>query len=180
MLVIGKILGHATELSYIGRRKDLVLIEAAEAGRRRLRTRSQDGVDVGIDLSQRSWLFEGAVLHDDGTRILVVSRRPELVMVISLGNISVHDAFRIGHALGNRHSPVELGNDTLIVPVTDTPALTARPVLALELSELTISFETRPFAADKPPTAPGELQEHNHSAHDRLQKHNHHHVTHHG
>jgi len=172
MLMIEKILGNAADSNYIGRRKDFVLIEAAEAGRQRLRTLSQDGIDIGINLSKQSWLYEGAVLYDDGSCILVVSRRPELVMVVSLGNISVQDAFRIGHALGNRHSPVEFGNNMIIVPVTDTPALTARPILALELSELTITFEDHPFAADKPPTAPGGLQEHHNDVHVQFSLHN--------
>lgn len=83
------------------------------------------GVDLGIELPRVSWMFDGAVLHDDGMCILVVSRRPELVMVISLNELGPEAVFRIGHALGNRHSPAELHGNELLVPVTDTPDLVA-------------------------------------------------------
>jgi hypothetical protein len=90
-------------------------------------------------------MFDGAVLHDDGMCILVVSRRPELVMVISLNELGPEAVFRIGHALGNRHSPAELHGNEILVPVTDTPDLVARSVQALGLRELTIRFEERPL-----------------------------------
>lgn len=103
------------------------------------------GVDSGIELPRVSWMFDGAVLHDDGMCILVVSRRPELVMVISLNELGPEAVFRIGHALGNRHSPAELHGNEILVPVTDTPDLVARSVQALGLRELTIRFEERPL-----------------------------------
>ncbi|MCB4797108.1 hypothetical protein LGR51_21705 [Pseudomonas sp. NP21570] len=107
-------------------------------------------------------MFDGAVLHDDGLCILVVSRRPELVMVISVNELGAEAVFRIGHALGNRHSPTELRDNEILVPVTDTPDLVARSVQALGLPGLTISFEERPFAAGKPPNGVGSAHEHHH------------------
>ena len=108
-------------------------------------TLQRGGVDLGIELPRVSWMFDGAVLHDDGMCILVVSRRPELVMVISLNELGPEAVFRIGHALGNRHSPAELHGNEILVLVTDTPDLVARSVQALGLRELTIRFEERPL-----------------------------------
>jgi urease accessory protein len=107
-------------------------------------------------------MFDGAVLHDDGMCILVVSRRPELVMVISLDELGPEAVFRIGHALGNRHSPAELHGNEILVPVTDTPDLVGRSVQALGLRELKIRFEERPFAAERPPNGVGSAHEHHH------------------
>src|SRR5690606_18625447 len=149
-----------------GRPCDYLGILTADAGRRRVRVRSESGIDVGIDLPRQSWLYDGAVLHDDGTRILVVFRRPEPVMVIALAHMTPEAAFRIGHALGNRHSPSELHGNEIIVPVTDTPELASRPVLALGLPDLALRFEERPFAADVPPTCAGAAQAHQHDHHD--------------
>jgi urease accessory protein len=89
-------------------------------------------------------------------------------------------AFRIGHALGNRHSPSELRGSEIVVPVTDTPELTSRPVLALGLPDLVLKFENRAFACDAPPTCAGGVHEHpvrqpEHHAHDGHHHHPHHH-----
>lgn len=165
MLIVNRILGRDDAPQFAGRLRDRVRILAADAGRRRIRVRSEGGIDVGIDLSSQGWLADGAVLHDDGTRILVVVREPEPVMVVALADMTAEAAFRIGHALGNRHSPSDLHGNEIVVPVTDTPELASRPVLALGLPDLILHFEERPFAADAPPTCAGAAHEHRH--HDR-------------
>ena len=168
MLIVNQILGSADAPRFAARQRDAVAIPSADAGRRRIRVRSKHGVDVGIDLPRQSWLFDGAVLHDDGERILVVARQPEPVMVIALAHLTMEAVFRIGHALGNRHSPSELHGNEIVVPVTDTPELASRPVLALGLTGLVLRFEERPFAAEAPPTCAGAVHEHHHH-------HDHHH-----
>ncbi|WP_110651048.1 urease accessory protein UreE [Salinicola peritrichatus] len=162
MLLVHKISGHCEDKAFAGRYQDRLWISAADAGRRRLRITSEGGETVGIDLPHPNWLCEGAVLHDDGRRIIVVARRPELVMVIALGTINPEMAFRIGHALGNRHSPAELRNNEILVPVTDSPDLTARPVLTLGIPDITLRFEERAFAAGEPPNGVAAVHEHHH------------------
>lgn len=162
MLIVNHILGRAEAPQFIDRQRDSIAILSADAGRRRIRVRSEQGVDVGIDLPRQSWLYDGAVLHDDGERILVVVRQPEPVMVIALAHLTMQAVFRIGHALGNRHSPSQLHGNEIIVPVTDTPELASRPVLALGLAGLVLRFEERPFAAEAPPTCAGAAHEHHH------------------
>ena len=144
MLLVNNILGHVND-------QDFPVVRRTVYGLRRP-TRvaagyalAARGVDLGIELPRVSWMFDGAVLHDDGMCILVVSRRPELVMVISLNELGPEAVFRIGHALGNRHSPAELHGNEILVLVTDTPDLVARSVQALGLRELTIRFEERPL-----------------------------------
>ena len=160
LLIVNGILGHADALPFSGRPSERILVPAADAGRRRMRMRSERGSDIALDLPKQSWLFDGAVLHDDGRRVLVVVRPPEPVMVIALANMTPTAVFRIGHALGNRHSPSELDGGEIVVPVTDTPELTSRPVLALGLAGLVLRFEARPFAAGAPPTCGGAAHEH--------------------
>jgi urease accessory protein len=160
MLIVDRILGRADAPEFARRRVERVSVAAIDAGRRRMRVRSDRGADVAVDLRKPAWLFDGAVLHDDGQRILVVMRPAEAVMVIGLATLTPEAAFRIGHALGNRHSPSEWRGDEVVVPVSDTPDLTARPVLALGLAGLALRFEQRPFAADAPPTCGGGTHEH--------------------
>ena len=173
-LIVNHILGHCDAAPFAGRPTERILVPAAEAGRRRMRVRTERGTDVAIDLPKQSWLFDGAVLHDDGRRVLVVARPPEPVMVIALADMAPAAVFRIGHALGNRHSPSELHGGEIVVPVTDTPELTARPVLALGLVGLVLRFENRPFAAAAPPTCGGAAHEHP----PRQPEHNGHHEHH--
>ncbi|MDR8399463.1 hypothetical protein ParKJ_39905 [Paraburkholderia fungorum] len=178
MELVTQILGRADAPEFTGREVDRIGIASADAGRRRMRLRSERGVDVGIDLPRQNWLFDGAVLHDDGARVVVVVRLPEPVMVIALAALTSEAAFRIGHALGNRHSQSEWRGEEIIVPVTDTAELTARPVLALGLPGLTVRFAQRPFAADAPPTCAGAVHEHHpsHHAHGHHHGHDHHHA----
>lgn len=174
MLIVSRILGRDDEAQFVGRQRDCIGILAADAGRRRMRVSSESGVEIGIDLPRQNWLFDGAVLHDDGTRILVVVRKSEPVMVVALAHMTTEAAFRIGHALGNRHSPSELHTNEIVVPVTDTPELASRPVLALGLPDLVLRFEERPFAADAPPTCAGAAHEHHQHDHDHHHHHHHH------
>ncbi|SFY37237.1 urease accessory protein [Paracoccus pantotrophus] len=172
MLIVREILGHADETRFRHRRPDRIWIAAADAGRRRLRRTSEAGADVGIDLQKPGWLSDGAVLDDDGTRILIVARLPEEVMIVTLSETDILAAFRVGHALGNRHAPCELRGREVIVPVTETPELTARPLLAHNIDPAHIRFARIPFAADAPPVCAG--AGHDHPA-DRPRHHHHHH-----
>jgi urease accessory protein len=164
MLLVHNILGRYDDKDFIGRIRDKVWITASDAGRRRLRTVSGAGEEIGIDFSSPNWLFDGAVIHDNGTRVLVVARQPELVMVIASSTITPEQAFQIGHALGNRHMPAEFHKDEILVPVTDTHHLTARPIHALGFHNIAVRFEQRAFAVSAPPsgTAAREHKFHSH------------------
>ena len=155
MLIVDRILGSADEPRFAGRRVDTLPVAAADAARRRLRARSASGLDVALDLPHRGWLSDGAVLHDDGERILVVNRPSGPLMLVDLPPGDVAAAFRVGHALGNRHAPVALRAGGLTTPVSETPELAARPVLALGLAGVSVRFVEGPFAPDAPPDCAG-------------------------
>lgn len=155
MLMIHQILGHAGDPAFSSRRREALWVSAADAGRRRLRATSEIGTEVGIDLHEPRWLADGAVLHDDGSRILVVARKHEPVMIITLPNDDPGTVFRIGHALGNRHVPVEINNLEAVVPVTETPELAVRPLVAHGIDLARIRFEERAFAAGARPPCGG-------------------------
>lgn len=150
-LIATRILGRVGSPEFAGRTIEVVSVPAADAARRRMLLRGNQGSTIAIDFPTKNWLFDGAVLHDDGNRLVVVSRAIELVMVIEISQLKPADMFRIGHALGNRHSPCELSACEIIVPVTDTSELTSRPVLGLGIPNLQVRFEHLPFAAQCPP-----------------------------
>ncbi|WP_415639307.1 urease accessory protein UreE [Paracoccus nototheniae] len=158
--MLHQILGHAYDCRFRGRKRERLWVAAADAGRRRLRVRSELGTEIGLDLHEPRWLADGTVLHDDGHRILVVARKPEQVMVVTLPESDPATAFRIGHALGNRHTPSEIDGCEIVVPVTETPELAARPLLAYGVDQARIRFEERAFAAGAPPACAGASHEH--------------------
>ncbi len=163
MIIVSDILGHVSDTVFSDRPKDQIWIAAADAGRRRLRARSELGTDIGIDLKSPSWLADGLVLHDDGARILTVVRKPEPVMIVSLSGIDASEVFCIGHALGNRHAAVELRDGEIVVQVTETPQLAARPLLAYGIDPSRIRFVDDPFATRAPPLGAGLGRAHHHA-----------------
>ncbi|MCA3184016.1 urease accessory protein UreE [Comamonas sp. Z1] len=158
--IAARILGRVGAPEFAGRWIERVPVPAADAARRRVLLRGEHGTAIAVDLPKPAWLFDGAVLHDNGCRLLVVTRPPEPVMVIGLAQLTPADTLRIGHALGNRHSPCELSEGEIIVPVTDTPELASRPVLALGLAGLQLRFDHLPFAAQCPPACGAAAHDH--------------------
>jgi len=128
MLVAGEVLGRLGDACFAGREVDPVDVTWSEAGRSRLRRRSHAGVDIATDVPRGAYLADGAVLSDDGVRVIAVRRPPEPTLVIRLtedqrvGSL-VEQAVRIGHAFGNQHVPVEAAGTTLLVPLTTSESV---------------------------------------------------------
>jgi urease accessory protein len=79
--------------------------------KRRFRAVLEDGSEVAIFLPRGSNLTDGDVLEaDDGTLIKIVAA-PEQVLYVTAS--SSHALTRAAFHLGNRHTPVELGNGYL-------------------------------------------------------------------
>jgi urease accessory protein len=79
--------------------------------KRRFRAVLEDGSEVAIFLPRGSNLTDGDVLEaDDGTLIRIVAA-PEQVLYVTAS--SSHALTRAAFHLGNRHTPVELGNGYL-------------------------------------------------------------------
>lgn len=145
MILSECIIGDAGEDRYAGRATETIQLSAQEATKRRLRCTTDAGTDVGIDVAPGTFLSHGAVLHDDGVRIIVVARRPERVMTLSLpptlaATALVQLAARIGHAFGNQHVPIEIEGLMIRVPVTTSDSVAARTVHNLLLEDVGIDF----------------------------------------
>lgn len=163
MILVREILGHVGDQRFAGRQIDRLPVAHAEAARSRFRARTEAGTDVGIALPRGAYLAEGAVLADDGERIVVVERTPEEVAVVRLDAAAdcapaVADAVRLGHAFGNQHVPLEVTGDEVLIPVTTSRDVVAETVRTLGLTRAALSFDSRPFARQRPPVGAGEEQ----------------------
>lgn len=109
-----------------------------EASRRRLRRTAADGTDVAIELDDGGYLADGAVLDDDGQRVLVVVRSPEPALIVRLDLTLAPaelaaQAVALGHAFGNQHVPVDLEGAEVRIPLTTSEAVARATVEALGL-----------------------------------------------
>lgn len=155
MLLVQAILGRHDDPRYAGRRVERLLLTSTAAAKRRFRATTDAGSDVALDLVRGSYLGHGAVLFDDGERIIVVQREPEEALVIRLSSTLEHaelvrQAALIGHAFGNQHVPLEVANGEIHVPITTSREIAAATAERLELSGAEVSFAHVEFARHFP------------------------------
>jgi urease accessory protein len=109
-----------------------------ERRKSRLRARLEDGREVAVLLPRGTSLHDGDYLRDEGAGVLVqVKAAVETLSVARAADY--HALARAAYHLGNRHVPVQLGENWVAYPhdhVLDDL------VLALGL---TVSCESRPF-----------------------------------
>lgn len=160
MLRLAAILGRRDDPRFAGRAVDELPVTWAEAGRRRLRRATASGRDVAVDLPRGAFLADGAVLDDDGARIVAVARTREPALVIRLSEALAPDervrcAALLGHAFGNQHVPVDCEDGNLRVPLTTSEAVARATVEALALTGVTVSVEDVALARRSPLHATG-------------------------
>jgi urease accessory protein len=155
VLLVQSILGRADEPRFAGRRVERLMVTSADASKRRIRGRTDEGSDIALDLPRGSYLEDGAVLADDGARIVVAERQPEDALVIRLSPLLayaelVRQAALAGHAFGNQHVPVEVVHGEIRVPITTSREIAAATVERHELEGAELSFALVPFGRSRP------------------------------
>ena len=155
MLLVRTILGISTEARFAGRLIERLPVTSVNASKRRFRCSTAAGTDIALDLARGSYLEDGAVLFDDGERIVVVERKPEDALVIRLSGALdrdelVRQAASLGHAFGNQHVPLELVDGEIHVPITTSREIAAATVRGLHLEGAEISFGLVPFGRKRP------------------------------
>ena len=95
-------------------------LDRADLQRCRLRTVSDRGTDVGMDLPPGTALRHGDLVEGDG-RIMAIRQNPEVVGVVrprpGAGRIPAGMMTLVGHAIGNMHRPISVTDDMVIFPV---------------------------------------------------------------
>jgi urease accessory protein len=142
---VTELLGRLEEEPFRDRARVDLPVAWDEASRRRLRRAAADDTDVAIVLETPAYLAEGAVLHDDGERIIVVSRPLEPALVVRFdaalsADRLVEQAVAVGHAFGNQHVPVEIVDGTLRVPMTTSEPVARATIAGLALSGVSVEI----------------------------------------
>ena len=157
MLLAESIIGSLADARFRGRRVEHVAVDWAQAAKRRLRAETDAGTDVAIDLPHGSYLADGAVVHDDGERVIVVHRTPEPGLVVRFGrelppNVLAVQAARLGHAFGNQHVPLDVDPEdgAIRIPLTTSEQIARRTVDSLGLEGVSIAVELVAFGCNAP------------------------------
>jgi urease accessory protein len=144
-LRVARLLGSAEDPKFRGRHRVGVEVAWDEAGRRRLRREAADGTDVVIDLDDGEYLYDGAVLSDDGSRVLVVVRPLERALVVRLdlelpAEDLVAQALLIGHAFGNQHAPADIEGAEIRIPLITSEATARATIDRLSLDRVSVAI----------------------------------------
>lgn len=155
MLLAREILGRLDEPRFAGRRVERLAVDWAAAAKRRLRGDTDAGTDIALDLPHGSYLADGAVLHDDGVRVVAVARSAEPALVVRFdaalpASALAGQAARLGHAFGNQHVPLDVEDGAIRVPITTSEQVARDTVTALGLDGATVTVEQVALGAHAP------------------------------
>jgi urease accessory protein len=100
-------------------RVDTVMLAADDIRRHRLRARTQGGDECGIALDRQTHLFDGAVLHLDADRALVV--RTEDTRWLRLRPRDAAASLELGYFAGNMHWAVRFDGEVLEIALKGPP-----------------------------------------------------------
>lgn len=157
MILACEILGTVDEPRFANRRAERLSVRWSEASRSRLRRETEAGTDVAIDVPRGSYLAEGAVLHDDDQRLIVVDRPPEPTLRVRVDpNLPPETLVRhvalVAHAFGNQHVPLEVEGGEIRVPITTSEALARETVSNLDLPGASTTADLVPLGRKSPLT----------------------------
>ncbi|ART70030.1 urease accessory protein UreE [Mycobacterium dioxanotrophicus] len=129
MMNADTILGTATDPQFAGRMVHHADIGWGDASKHRQRVTTDAGSEVLIQLPRGSFLYDGAVLSDDGANVVAVRRPAEPAIRVRFADNSGRALLILGHLLGNQHAPVDVDEEGLTAPLfTSTEA--AKQLLA--------------------------------------------------
>ncbi|MDR1538951.1 MAG: urease accessory protein UreE [Clostridiales bacterium] len=115
-MIIEKVLGNLSSYPQ-DRRIDALKLEWFELDRKILRKFSSEGEDVGLRVKDP--LRDGDVLFDDGHKVIAIELAP--CQIIRVRASTKKEMGEICLALGNRHIPASISEDSAVAPF-DSPA----------------------------------------------------------
>jgi len=137
--LVDRILGNLADVTLGDRVVERVAIDSDAMARRIVRLATSVG-DLGLRPPADERLRDGDVIFADAARVIAVEVVPDDVLVVRPR--TVQEALAVAHALGNRHVPVLIEADTLIVRYV--------PALDALIRELDVPVERRRLAPAVP------------------------------
>ena len=134
MLVADTVLGnsyqgnHLHEKITFAKEKNTLrrlFLSRTEMEKSRLRTKTEDGLEIGLSLEPGHVLQNGDVIEID-SHLIVVHQLPEKVIRVMIheNEWSPNLLVQLGHIIGNRHRPLSITSDGCIMfPIHDETEL---------------------------------------------------------
>ena len=102
-----------------------LFLSRTEMEKSRLRTKTEDGLEIGLSLETGHVLQNGDVIEID-SHLIVVHQLPEKVIRVMIheNEWSPNLLVQLGHIIGNRHRPLSITSDGCIMfPIHDETEL---------------------------------------------------------
>jgi urease accessory protein len=112
IVLVREPLGNLATFAVGDRTLERVRIESDDLAKRLLRLRCER-VDIGIRLADDTRLRDGDIVFVDASHVVAVCVDADDVLVCRPQSIA--QALAVAHALGNRHLPMQIDGDALVV-----------------------------------------------------------------
>lgn len=111
-MIVNTILGNIKDYDVKGKTICLVKISPDDRLKHIIRVKSDNGIDIGINL-ESGHLHNGDILAEDGEVIYIVDFLPQKVIVIKATNL-MQMGF-VAYSIGNRHTPAVFEDGMMII-----------------------------------------------------------------
>jgi urease accessory protein len=111
-MVRDEVLGNLSDFPVANRRLERIPVHSDDCAKRLLRLSTSLG-EIGLRFSGPRRLRDGDVIHADERVVIAVRVLPDDVLIGHPGTIA--SALALGHALGNRHLPVQIDGGEVVV-----------------------------------------------------------------
>ena len=132
-----QMLGTATDAEFANRSRSYVDVGWGDARKHRQILTTDDGHPLHVQLPRGTFLFDGAVLHDDADTVIVVHRPLEPAITADFADNTGADGTRrlllLGYTLGNQHAPLDVTTTRVATPLMTTPAAAEKMLRAMHV-----------------------------------------------
>ena len=130
MLLINSILGNAYRDSNLkekienatqNRTIKQLSLSRSDMEKSRLRTKTDDGTEIGLSFEPGTTLDHGDVLEID-SNLIITYQLPEKIISVKVSDDHHSSSIRVqlGHIIGNRHRPLSITSDgSILFPIHD-------------------------------------------------------------
>ena len=128
MLLINSILGNIHHDSDLKKKIEIatqnqtvkqLFLSRSDMEKSRLRTETEDGIEIGLSFESGTTLNDGDVLEIDSNLILI-NQLPEKIISVNVFDDPHSSSIRVqlGHIIGNRHRPLSITSDgSVLFPI---------------------------------------------------------------
>jgi len=123
MININSIFGNILKDSNLEKKNfEKLKISRIDLEKRILRTKTDLGTDIGINLDSGIKLQNGDIIGNDEIKI-IVEQIPEKVISVTLKENNENIAILLGHIIGNRHRPIAIKEKVILFPIQEDSEL---------------------------------------------------------